>query len=118
MRLSSIFSISIVFAAVAPFAASASYGQTLHDVHSKAGIQCAACHQRMPPEPKPPDTACVACHGTMLTPAGRVPRSPDPHASPHLASGEVPACSECHHVHKPSEVTCVTCHRGFQFKIK
>lgn len=92
-------------------------GQALHDVHRNAGVACEACHQETPPALTPPDTACVACHGTMLD--GRQGAiSPDPHRSPHLGTGEVPACSDCHHIHRPSEVTCVMCHRGFQFNIK
>ncbi len=118
MRLSSIASILTMLFTAALFAASASYGQALHDAHSKALVPCAACHKQTPPEPKPPDSVCVTCHGTMLPSAGRIAKSPDPHASPHLGPGEVPVCGDCHRVHKPSEVTCVMCHRGFQFKIK
>lgn len=90
--------------------------QALHDVHGNAGIPCTACHQEAPPALATPDTTCVACHGTMLD--GPSALSPDPHRSPHLGPGEIPACTECHHIHRPSEVTCVMCHRGFQFNVK
>lgn len=97
-------------------AGSAALAQALHDIHEGAGVPCAACHQQTPPEPNPPDSTCVACHGTMLDAAAGL--SVDPHASPHLGPDEIPACTECHAVHRPSEVTCVVCHRGFQFEIK
>lgn len=90
--------------------------QALHDVHENAKVPCAACHQEVPPAVAPPDTTCVACHGTMLDGPGT--QSPDPHRSPHLGAGEIPACSDCHHIHRPSEVTCVMCHRGFQLNFK
>ena len=92
--------------------------QALHDVHAGAGVQCTACHEQFPPLPgaTTPDSTCIACHGTMLDTASA--SLPNPHASPHLGPGEVPACTECHKVHEPSEVTCVMCHRGFQFDIK
>lgn len=93
------------------------FGQALHDVHRNAGVGCVACHQETPPALAPPDATCVACHGTMLD-TGPHALSPDPHRSPHLGPGETPACSDCHHIHRPSEVTCVTCHRGFQFNVK
>lgn len=89
--------------------------QTLHDMHQQAGIACTACHQETPAAAAPPDATCVACHGTMLDGAQL---APDPHRSPHLSAGEVPVCSDCHHIHRPSEVSCVTCHRGFQFDVK
>jgi len=93
--------------------------QSLHDVHQGAGVPCAACHQEAPPAVAPPNGTCIACHGTMLEDIeGRAPSSPDPHRSPHLGPGEIPACTECHKVHSPSEVTCVQCHRGFEFNIR
>lgn len=90
--------------------------QALHDVHRNAGVPCTACHQEVPPALAPPDTTCVACHGTMLDGLGTL--FPDPHRSPHLGPGEIPTCSDCHRIHRPSEVTCVMCHRGFQFNVK
>ncbi|PWB66011.1 MAG: hypothetical protein C3F17_02290 [Bradyrhizobiaceae bacterium] len=96
--------------------ASAARAQALHDAHEKAGVGCAACHQERPASRAPADAICVACHGTMLD-RKDAPR-PNPHASPHLGQDEVPACSECHKVHRPSQDTCVTCHRGFRFEMK
>lgn len=91
-------------------------GQALNDAHHAAGVGCPACHVEAPPRSAPPDATCVACHGTMLDIEGA--SLPDPHASPHLGPGETPACGECHKVHRPSEVTCVMCHRGFRFDIR
>ena len=95
-------------------------GEALHDAHRAADVQCDDCHQDADSEP-PPDGACIACHGTMVEqedPARAQRRSPDPHRSPHLGPGEVPVCSDCHHVHRESEVTCVMCHRGFKFSVE
>ncbi|WP_420840894.1 cytochrome c3 family protein [Bradyrhizobium quebecense] len=44
--------------------------------------------------------------------------SPNPHASPHLRAGETPVCSECHHVHRLSDISCSSCHGEFQFSVK
>lgn len=94
-------------------------GQALHDAHSNAGVPCTACHQEMPPTESVPSTTCVGCHGTMIEPLqGTPPTAFDPHRSPHLGPGEVPVCTECHKVHRPSEVTCAMCHRGIGFEIK
>jgi fumarate reductase flavoprotein subunit len=92
----------------------AASAQTLLDIHGKAGVPCAACHQETPAAAAPPDATCVACHGTMVE--GPVPLTPDPHHSPHLGVGETPVCSDCHKVHRPSEVTCNLCHKGFNFE--
>jgi len=95
-------------------------GQALHDVHVNAGLTCNACHTQLDPISPVPDATCVACHGTMIgepREGGNI-SFPDPHRSPHLAPGEVPACTECHRIHQPSEVTCTVCHRAFEFEIK
>lgn len=93
--------------------------QSLHDMHSKAGVACTACHKEAPAAVAPPNATCVACHGTMLVPKpGARALSPDPHRSPHLAADEVPACNDCHKIHRASEVTCIACHRSFQFNKK
>lgn len=97
-------------------AASPAAGQTLHERHQAAGVGCATCHAEAPPRAAPADAACTVCHGAMRSrPASG---GPDPHASPHLAPDEVPACQECHHVHRPSEVSCAACHRSFRFRIE
>lgn len=102
-------------------------GGLLIDGHLAAGVPCESCHATSEAgsngdHPAVPaasfNTMCVACHGTMLkAPEGEEMSVPNPHASPHLAQGEVPECTECHRVHEPGEVTCNLCHRGFNFTI-
>ena len=99
------------------FLGSHAQAQTLLDVHGKAGVACAACHRDQSPPAAISDSVCIACHGTMIGDGAEPAPSPDPHRSPHLGPGEVPACNECHSIHGQSEVTCVTCHRGFRFEI-
>lgn len=92
--------------------------QALHGLHEGANVPCAACHREDPPAPVANET-CVACHGTMIEPReDDAAAMPDPHRSPHLGADEVPVCTECHSIHGQSEVTCVMCHRGFEFDIK
>ncbi len=110
---------AVLVLALAVLGSPSALGQALHDVHQNAGVPCAACHQETPPSVAPADAVCVSCHGTMLGDGQEQSAlSPDPHRSPHLGPGEVPACSECHRIHSQSEVTCVLCHRGFQFNVK
>jgi hypothetical protein len=100
-------------------ATEASGDDLLHEIHAGAGIGCAGCHRQSPPEPDPGFTSCVACHGTMIDAASPAPAAgPDPHRSPHLGRDEMPECTSCHQVHRPSEVTCTMCHRAFRFDIR
>lgn len=94
--------------------------QALHDLHQGAGVPCTACHVENPPAARTPIETCVACHGTMVGPIEVEPAvpGPDPHRSPHLGPDEVPVCTECHRVHRPSEDTCSVCHRGFLFEME
>jgi Zn finger protein HypA/HybF involved in hydrogenase expression len=114
-------------------AAASTPAELLIDKHTAAGVTCENCHgggesagdgaaelegEHPPVALSPLDAMCVACHGTMLeAPEGQEMSLPNPHLSPHLAPGEVPACTECHSVHEPGEVTCNVCHRGFEFTI-
>ncbi|QDZ01552.1 cytochrome c3 family protein [Nitratireductor mangrovi] len=107
----------IVVSFGALIAVSTANGQALHDIHEGVGVPCAACHQGQQEMTAPPDAICVACHGTMIGEEHPV-MSPDPHRSPHLGPDEIPACNDCHKIHGESEVTCVMCHRSFEFKIK
>ena len=91
--------------------------QGLHDIHADVGVPCVACHiGEDVPADTPPNSTCVACHGTMIEPLadGEEVRLPDPHRSPHLGPGEVPDCASCHSIHGQSEFTCVMCHRSFE----
>lgn len=108
--------VHVILAAALCAAAPPSAAQVLLERHEAMGLDCAACHTDGPPfDEDPGDAACIACHGTMID--GPAPEGPDPHHSPHLAAGEAPDCTSCHRVHAPSEVTCVFCHRGFEFTL-
>lgn len=87
-------------------------------IHKQAGIGCEACHVETPPV-APDSFICSNCHGSAAELAAKAPTSgPNPHASPHLPVGESQPCTECHHVHRASEVTCATCHKTFQFRFR
>lgn len=87
--------------------------------HQSAGQSCAACHAETPPQKKPAPAACAGCHGNQAAIAAKTAKAdPNPHAPPHLAAGEGQVCTDCHSVHKQSEVTCTDCHRGFTFNAK
>jgi hypothetical protein len=106
-----LFSVSMIEGRVA--------AQSLHEAHERANVPCAACHMPEPSDIAPQEKSCVVCHGTMLEPReGEQQVWPDPHRSPHLGEGEVPTCRDCHKIHGKSEVTCVMCHRSFQFEVK
>jgi len=90
----------------------------LLQIHQGAGLNCASCHSETPPQMPPPSDKCTGCHGDQAAVAARTKDlNPNPHAPPHLAPGETQNCEECHHVHKPSEVTCTDCHHSFHFNI-
>lgn len=76
----------------------------LADTHKAAGILCNKCHEKMPPKDDIPSSACLACHANYkeLTAALKI--------NPHDAHVTYTRCGECHHVHKPSEVQCLSCH--------
>ncbi|MEX0957171.1 MAG: cytochrome c3 family protein [Rhizobiaceae bacterium] len=81
-------------------AASGASGQTLLDIHKKAGVPCTACHSEEPPAVAAPNEICVACHGTKLEDSDAESASrPDPHLSLQLEPGEIPPCTTCHAVH-------------------
>jgi hypothetical protein len=83
----------------AMIAAGIAYGQTLLDVHDKAGVACTACHTEEP-FAAPPNEVCVACHGTMVEKQDDQAESkPDPHLALQLGEGEIPPCTTCHTVH-------------------
>lgn len=75
----------------------------LGDTHKEAGITCKNCHEKMPPKDEIESTVCLTCHDNYkeLTASNL-----DPHNS-HVTYSR---CTECHHMHKPSEVQCLACH--------
>ena len=93
-------------------------GALLADKHQKAGVNCQGCHKESPPSKPVPTETCLTCHGDLAKLIARSSKAvPNPHASPHIGPGETPRCDECHHVHKPSDVSCLKCHQDFKYKI-
>jgi hypothetical protein len=86
--------------------------------HEKAGLTCQSCHKESPPQAVVPGAQCMICHGDLKKLIEKsIKAIPNPHASPHIAPGEQPKCEECHHIHKPSEVSCYSCHQDFKYKM-
>ncbi|MDQ5985108.1 MAG: Fumarate reductase flavoprotein subunit [Syntrophus sp. SKADARSKE-3] len=86
--------------------------------HQKAGLSCGSCHKETPPKVSVLDSQCMACHGDLAKLVQKTNKTyPNPHASPHLNPGEQPKCEDCHHIHKPSVVSCISCHEEFKFKM-
>ena len=86
--------------------------------HQKAGLTCQNCHKESPPKELVPGAQCLTCHGDLAKLVAKSSKAvPNPHASPHLNPGEVPKCEDCHHIHKPSVVSCKVCHQDFQFNM-
>ena len=86
--------------------------------HEKAGLTCQSCHKESPPQAVVPGAQCMICHGDLKKLIEKSSKAiPNPHASPHIAPGEQPKCEECHHIHKPAEVSCSSCHQDFKYKM-
>jgi len=86
--------------------------------HQKAGLTCQSCHRETPPQAVVAGAHCMTCHGNLARLIEKSNRAvPNPHASPHISPGEQPRCEECHHIHKPSEVSCLNCHQEFKYKM-
>lgn len=86
--------------------------------HQKAGLTCQSCHKETPPKLLVPGEQCMTCHGDLAKLIAKSSKAvPNPHASPHIGPGEQPKCEECHHIHKPPEISCNNCHQDFKFKM-
>jgi fumarate reductase flavoprotein subunit len=105
-------SITWLFGVVIPlFLGTYAYAQTppplLLDKHTKADIECKACHGTTEPPKAVGMDVCISCHGAYEQLAEKTKKvAPNPHDS-HLGEAE---CSTCHHIHKPSEDGCRACH--------
>jgi hypothetical protein len=89
----------------------------LGDRHLTKGLTCASCHKEDPPRNGPPNNGCLVCHGDQKKLVEKTNQViPNPHASPHLDPGTPLVCDECHHIHKPSKVSCLGCHQEFNFR--
>ena len=86
--------------------------------HQQAGLTCQSCHKESPPNVTVAGAQCMTCHGDVAKLIAKsIKAVPNPHASPHISPGETPKCEECHHIHKPSEISCNNCHQDFKFKM-
>jgi hypothetical protein len=118
-----IFAFAAIMLSAGLFAASAQGAEPdaryLHGRHQAAGVKCASCHIETLPSAEPSSAKCLECHGPQEKLAGVTSLlMPNPHASPHLQPGQAVVCTECHHVHKQAEVTCLKCHQTFKFNVK
>ena len=77
--------------------------QLLLDTHKAAGITCKDCHKK-PPKEGVANDVCLTCHGDYKKLATSK-------INPHDAHMVFPKCGDCHHIHKPSENKCLSCHK-------
>jgi len=113
------FQIFFIFAVAFPsFHTHFSFGKATHpsllaDKHNTAGIACEDCHKENSPKDQVPTAICIKCHGDQAKIAERTREIiPNPHDS-HLGNLK---CEFCHHIHKPSENYCMSCH-DFDYKV-
>jgi len=106
--------ISIFLLAISVEVCSAEQLALLIDVHQNKGLTCSACHKEVPPKIGASSSLCMDCHGGEARVAMQTDNyDPNPHMSPHSSKLE---CNGCHHVHKPSVVSCTDCHPDIKFK--
>ena len=86
--------------------------ELLEAKHKTENVECSACHEEDPPGKAPDETSCMECHGStsdiIALTAGKYPNV---HESFHAEeAGMIDPCLNCHHVHKPSSLSCKVCH--------
>lgn len=82
--------------------------------HTSKGIQCAACHQEVPPAKRVKTAKCQSCHGSYEQLAERTKNmQPNNVHANHLGDLE---CKACHGVHKQQKLECDECHQ-FKFSM-
>ncbi len=84
----------------------------LAERHAARNIQCAACHQEMPPKPFVPQSKCLQCHGSY---SALAEKTTNLEINPHKSHMGKPECVKCHKGHKPGQLVCNECH---QFEVK
>lgn len=88
-------------------------GANLADKHVQKGFQCAACHEKEPPQKDCfiENSQCLVCHGPLekLKEKYSSLGKKNPHDN-HL--GEI-ECTLCHRGHAKSESYCLQCHKNF-----
>jgi len=86
--------------------------ERLVEKHKAAGLECLQCHKTKPGAPVAA-TVCAECHGDIAKTYKVKGEMPNPHKS-HMSASLV--CTDCHHMHKPSEMKCDKCH-DFEFQV-
>lgn len=118
-KISLIAACALLFASLAPLAATAQDDTALADYHKKVGkLACRDCHGATKPESLTPEAAlnhsdkqCMACHGTMANVAAKItPKLANKHINPHAGHIVGIQCVTCHSGHEESEAYCVKCH--------
>jgi len=78
----------------------------LADKHEANGISCGDCHSEDPPADAVAKDNCMTCHEDYKELAAS-------YLDPHNAHISYANCSDCHHVHRESEMICQGCHHTF-----
>lgn len=85
----------------------------LDGVHLKNEVDCADCHEQADQDKIsiPSKEVCIDCHGdydalTQKLMLREEYQIYNPHGSPHGDED----CFTCHHIHRPFELLCRTCH--------
>ncbi|MCH1921417.1 cytochrome c3 family protein [Shewanella sp. A3A] len=87
----------------------------LRGSHKANQVACKSCHTKGMKQAGTTE-GCLSCHESYdavraLTEKNHPELEVNPHMDGHL--GELD-CTDCHHIHKPSEVVCSECHQfGF-----
>ena len=84
-------------------------GALLADKHEAAGISCSDCHTEDPPADAVATDTCMTCHEDYQELAAS-------YLDPHNAHISYSNCSDCHHVHRESEMICQGCHHTFNIQ--
>lgn len=102
--ITSVFSLSAVFAADAPKLGA--------ERHIARGMACESCHGKDGKSPEYPDQeTCLQCHNKAAVAEKTKELKPvNPHAAPH--NGD---CTLCHLQHEKPVNYCADCHAQFKF---
>jgi len=87
--------------------------ELLGQKHASAGVECVACHKKIPVDGSAPPDGCIGCHGDLRKVAERTKTL---RHNPHDSHQDELTCDACHHLHKPSVDFCAQCHT-FDFKV-
>ena len=76
------------------------------EAHRTRGLSCVQISSRQPGPDGARRQRLPGLRDQAKLPARTAKADPNPHASPHLPQGATQVCSDCHHIHKPSEASC------------